>query len=44
MKNKKLVICIVVAALVSALFSSCAIDRKCPAYTQVQTENSGIRA
>lgn len=38
MKNKKILFYILAVVLISGLLSSCAIDRKCPAYTQAQTE------
>lgn len=34
MKNKKRITYIVISLLLAGLLSSCAIDRKCPAYTQ----------
>ncbi len=39
MKNKKIVIYILSGVLAAILFGSCAIDKKCPAYTKAETEN-----
>lgn len=39
MKNKKIVIYILSGILAIILFSSCAIDKKCPAYTKANVEN-----
>lgn len=39
MKNKKFIVCVVICVLGMGLLSSCAIDKKCPAYTQA---NAGI--
>lgn len=34
MKNKRIVVCIIIGAFALGLLSSCAIDKKCPAYTK----------
>lgn len=39
MKNKKIFVYIVICALAAGFLSSCAIDRKCPAYSKVETTN-----
>ena len=39
---KKIGICLILCALLAGLLSSCAIDRKCPAYTKVTTEASNL--
>lgn len=38
MKNKKIAIYILSAVLAALLFGSCAIDKKCPAYTKADAE------
>jgi len=35
MKNKKIIALLIFCVLTAGIFSSCAIDKKCPAYTQV---------
>ncbi len=39
MKNKKVMIYILLGVLAASLLGSCAIDKKCPAYTQADTEH-----
>ncbi len=38
MKNKKIAVYILLGILVASLLGSCAIDKKCPAYTHAATE------
>lgn len=39
MKNKKIVVCILLGFFTACLLGSCAIDKKCPAYTKAGTES-----
>lgn len=39
MKNKKIVVYILLGLFTASLLCSCAIDKKCPAYTKAETEN-----
>lgn len=41
MKNKKIVLCILLGVLAASLLGSCAIDKKCPAYTNAGMEHIG---
>lgn len=41
MKNKKIVLCILLGVLAASLLGSCAIDKKCPAYTNADMEHIG---
>ncbi|MEG0795539.1 MAG: hypothetical protein RR397_03375 [Odoribacter sp.] len=38
MKTKKILLYVIISAFVSITLSSYAIDRKCPAYSQIATE------
>lgn len=38
MNMKKVIVGIILGIFLSGLLSSCAIDRKCPAYSKVSTE------
>ena len=42
MKNKKLLVYAIICIVVMGLLSSCAIDKRCPAYSQANTENQQI--
>lgn len=44
MKNKRTLACVAVVLLLTAMLSSCAIDRKCPAYSQANGNMSEQRA
>lgn len=44
MKNKKTVLYLTLSLLLAILVSSCAIDRKCPAYTQAGGSSVSVRA
>ncbi len=39
MKNKKIAVYILLGVLAAVLLGSCAIDKKCPAYTKAETEH-----
>ena len=41
-KLKKFIIFAVSTMILAAMFSSCAIDRKCPAYSQAKINTSDI--
>ena len=40
MKNRKTLTCIILFIVAVGLFSSCAIDKKCPAYTQAPVSDT----
>lgn len=42
MKTKKVIAGIILSLFLMGLLSSCAIDRKCPAYSKVTTEASNL--
>lgn len=42
MKTKKVLVYMIVCAFTLGLLSSCAIDKKCPAYSKVSAENLNI--
>lgn len=44
MKNKKTALYLILSLLLAVLVSSCAIDRKCPAYTQAGEASVAVRA
>jgi hypothetical protein len=44
MKNKKRVVFISALVIGSLLFSSCALGKKCPAYTKADTTSQTARA
>jgi len=42
MKTKKVLLYFILSAFLLGLLSSCAIDRKCPAYSQVVSETAQL--
>lgn len=41
MKTKKILVFVIACVFIASLFSSCAIDKKCPAYSSAPTVTMG---